>query len=106
MVAHRGRAGATRQAAHPTRCRRSRFPAAARRNARMSERATNAERRRQTLTNRYVLAVLVAVLLLAYLLRYALLPLAAAAVVAYAVSPVIVLLNRRVHLPRLAAVLV
>jgi predicted PurR-regulated permease PerM len=72
----------------------------------MPERATNSERRRQTLTNRYVLAILVVVLLLTYQLRYALLPLAAAAVVAYAVSPVIVLLNRHVHLPRLAAVLV
>ncbi|MGH1574790.1 AI-2E family transporter [Methylobacterium sp. P31] len=72
----------------------------------MRERATNAEPRRETLTNRYVLAVLVAVLLLAYLLRYAVLPLAAAAVVAYATRPAVSLLNRRVHLPWLAAVLV
>lgn len=72
----------------------------------MLERSTDAEPRRETLTNRYVLAVLVAVLMLAYLLRYALLPLAAAAVVAYATRPAVSLLNRRVHLPWRAAVLV
>jgi len=62
--------------------------------------------RRETLTTGYVLGILAGALFLAYVLRYTLLPFAAAAAIAYAARPLIRIVQSRLRLPRLAAVLI
>ena len=57
-------------------------------------------------STRFTLAIVAVVLVLAYLLRYVALPMAAAAVLAYLVQPGVRWLSVRCRLPRLAAVVI